>query len=470
MLKKIVIDSTIHQMRIAIVENDDLVELFIEKNLQQTIVGNIYKGIVKNVLPGMQAVFVDIAQSKNGFLSLTDRKPKKVYPGMDILVQVEKEATGSKGAKLTDEISITGRFVVLLPNQNYIGISQKIQDENERDRLKTIANKLKPKGYGIIVRTNAQGKQENDFIDEINQLYNRSEKILSTADYIKAPAVIYKDESIVYRLIRDLLSDDIDELVINDKQEYFNILQMIKEFNIDFSDRIRYYNDEIALFDCYKVESQIEKALQKHVWLKNGGFLVIEQTEACVVIDVNTGKFTGKKNLQETIFKTNKEAAIEIAKQIRLRNLSGIIIIDFIDMASNENQRKLIEILENETRKDRVKTVVIGITQLGLIQVTRKKMRKPLSHILLDNCNCCNGSGKLKSLQFVLPELQHEIESIFSQTIYNQIIIHASKELKEAFTGNENEHLKWLENKFNKKIVFKVDNSKYKSYYRIDRN
>jgi len=468
MSKKIIVDSTLQHIRIGVIENDDLVELFIEKKTNQTIVGNIYVGKVKNVLPGMQAVFVDINQPKNGFLGLSE-KNNNIHPNTDILVQVEKEASGLKGAKLTDKIGITGRLVVLMPHQNYIGISQKIDNENERNRLEKIATKLKPKDYGIIIRTNAQQKSESDIMSEIEELYKRSEKILSTAKYIKAPAIIYKDSSAIYKVIRDLLSDDTDEIVINDELAYQDILQMVKQFDNNFLNKIRYYDDSITLFDCYKVESQIEKALQKYVWLKNGGFLVIEQTEACVVIDVNSGKFTGKRNLQETIFKTNKEAAIEIAKQMRLRNLSGIIIVDFIDMKLTENKKKLIEILENEIHKDRIKTVVIGITELGLVQITRKKVREPLNNILLDKCDLCKGESKLESLNFVLPKLQHEIENIFTQTVFNKVVIYTSKQLKDAFCGDKDIFLKQLEKKYNKKIVFKVDNSKYKCYYEINK-
>lgn len=466
MSKKIVIDSTVHQIRTAIIDDRELIELFIEQRTHENIVGNIYRGTIKNVLPGMQAVFVDIGETKNGFLSLS-KSPKKIYPGMDITVQVEKEAMGTKGAKLNDKISIAGRFLVLLPNQDYIGISQKILDVDERMRLKDIAQRLKPDNYGIIMRTNSEFKTEQEFIDEINELYKKSEKIIATAEFLKPPSLIYKNLSPIYRMVRDLFCDDIEEVVINNEDDYKSIQKAVQDFPTDFSNKIRYYNKDIELFDYYCIESQIEKALQKHVWLKSGGFLIIEQTEACVVIDVNTGKFTGKRDLQETIFRTNKEAAIEIAKQIRLRNLSGIIIVDFIDMQLIQNRNQILELLQNETKKDRNKTVVLSITELGLVQLTRKKSREPLSDILLENCNYCKGTGKIYSLQMVVQKLYHDIIHIFKQTVFNQITVYCNKELEQIFVGDNNKYLIEIETKYNKKIIFKIENSFQKNQYKI---
>lgn len=472
MQKKIIIDSTIYQIRIALVEDGQLVELLVENKTDETIVGNIYRGVIKNVLPGMQAVFVDIGESKNGFLSLTERKTenaKKVYPGMELTVQVEKEATGTKGAKLSNEISIVGRFIVLLPDQNYIGISQKIQSKDERDRLKDIAISLKPENYGIIVRTNAENKSYQDFKNEIDTLYKKSEKILSTAEYIKAPALIYKDSSVLYRAVRDLVSEDINSIVVNDMDDYNLLVGFVADISDDFKNRVKYYDKSIPIFEYYSIQSQIEKLLQKHVWLKNGGFLIIEQTEACAVIDVNTGKFTGKKNLQQTIFKTNMEAAVEIAKQLRLRNLSGIIIVDFIDMESYENRKKLLELLEAETKKDRIKTYVVGITELGLVQITRKKSREPLSKIFLENCHHCKGTGKIRNTKYIIQNLYHEIEYIFLETIFDIVTVITSKEVQIAFCGDKNQYKSFLENKYNKKIVFQVSNSIQKNCYKLEK-
>ncbi len=467
--KKIIVDSNIHQIRIAVINNSELEEIFIEQKVNETIVGNIYTGIIKNVLPGMQAVFVDIGQPRNGFLGLDDLKENKIKQGMEIIVQVEKEAIGSKGAKLTNKLSITGRFIVLLLNEDYTGISQKIIDSSERNRLKTIAKKLKPDDFGIIIRTNAEGKSEEEIKEEIQTLYEKSKKILNTGKYIKAPALIHKDFSLVYRAIRDLFSNEIEEFIINDYNDYKDVLEVMKEMSDGFINKVKYYDKDICIFDYYCIESQIEKALQKQVWLKSGGFLIIEQTEACVVIDVNTGKFIGKKDLEETIFKTNKEASIEIAKQIKLRNLSGMIIIDFIDMKSSKNQKEILDLLENETKRDRIKTIVVGITELGLVQITRKKMREPLNQILLDTCSFCRGTGKLHSIQWTIQKLQKEIEIIFKQTIFNQVIIYSSKEIETTFIGENKEYLNKLEKKYNKNIIFKVEDGKSKNYYKIEK-
>jgi ribonuclease G len=329
--------------------------------------------------------------------------------------------------------------------------------------------KLKPKGYGVIVRTNASGKTSEDFIDEINTLYKKSEKILETSKYLKAPALVYKDSDIVYRAVRDLFSEDIAEFVINDISDYESVKTMAAELSENFISKVKLYDKPMPIFEYYSLESQIEKALQKHVWLKSGGFLIIEQTEACVVIDVNTGKFTGKKNLQETVFKTNKEAAVEIAKQMRLRNLSGMIIIDFIDMESTENQKCILELLEAETKKDRIRTVVVGITQLGLVQVTRKKMREPLSNILLSSCPCCRGLGKVISMQSSIQKLEQEIITTFEQTVFNQITVHATEELITAFSGQQDCYSKEIEARYNKKIIFVRENNKVKTYYFIEK-
>lgn len=468
--KKIIIDSNLYQMRVALVDDRELLELFIEDKTNETIIGNIYKGSIKNVLPGMQAVFIDIGEPKNGFLSLENKtNNQKIYPGMDITVQVKKEATGSKGVRLDTDITLTGRLAVILTNQDYVGISQKIIDKEERKRLKQIAYSSKPQNYGIIIRTNAEFKAEADIKSEIEKLYNKCENILSTGEFIKSPALLYKDSSILDRTIRDLVSDEIEAIIINDENDYNNIIEISKEIELNLKSKIQLYTNDISLFNYYSIESQIEKALQKHVWLKSGGFLIIEQTEACVVIDVNTGKFTGKRNLEETIFKTNKEAAVEIAKQLKLRNLSGIIIVDFIDMESTQNQNKILEILEAETKKDRVKTSVVGITELGLIQLTRKKIREPLQNIILDQCPYCKGTDKIYSTSFCLQKLYHEIDNIFKQTIYNELKIIGSKDLIKAFEGENKEYINKLQQIYNKKISTEIKEGITKNNYMIQK-
>ncbi len=469
MTKKIIADISVHQIRIALLDAGRLVELFIEQKNRQTIVNNIYRGRVQSILPGMDAAFVDIGQNKNAFLKLNNKMYSgiKLKQGMEITVQVLKDATGTKGAVLNDELNIAGKFIVLIPNDgNYVAISNKIEDEEERMRLKNIVNELKPENYGVIVRTNAENKTLEEIKEEIESIYYTSKKMLEMAPYQKAPCLLYKEASVIDRVIRDFYSEEIDEFVINDEEEY----KRLSKLSIDgFDKKLRFYNEKATIFDYFCLETQIDKALQKQVWLKSGGFLVIEQTEACTVIDVNTGKFVGKKNSQDTIFKTNKEAAIEIAKQLRLRNLSGIIIVDFIDMLAIEKRKELLNILTEETKKDSVKTFVVGMTELGLVQITRQKKREPISKLLLGNCPCCNGTGKIPSLARTVNLIQREVENIFRQTIFNYIDLYANEDIIANFCGENKEYLIFLEEKYNSKINCIRQNSLNNTEYKIEK-
>jgi len=469
MKKKIIADISVHQTRIALLDSGRLVELLIEQKNRQTIVNNIYRGRVQSILAGMEAAFVDIGQNKNAFLRLNNKMYAgiKLKQGMEITVQVLKDATGTKGAVLNDELNIAGKFIVLIPEGgNYIAVSNKIENEEERSRLKDLVKELKPENYGVIVRTNAEGKTLEEIKEEIESIYLTCKKMLETAPYQKAPCLLYKEASVIDRAIRDFYSEETDEFVVNDEEEY----KRLSELSIDgFDKKLRLYSEKSPIFDYFCIETQIDKALQKHVWLKSGGFLVIEQTEACTVIDVNTGKFVGKKNSQDTIFKTNKEAAVEIAKQLRLRNLSGIIIVDFIDMLANERRLELLNILTEETKKDSVKTFVVGMTELGLVQLTRQKKREPISKLLLGNCPCCNGTGKVYSLSRTVNLIQRETENILRQTIFNCIDLYANENVLYAFCGENNEYLTSLEKKYNIKINCIKQNNLNNTEYRLEK-
>jgi ribonuclease G len=389
--KEIVVDVGTDQTRIAVLEDKNLVELYIEQENYNRTVGNIYRGMVKKILPGMQAAFVDIGQEKNAFLYLGDIQTKhsdiplhkRIKQGQHLTVQVEKEAMGTKGAKVTTRVSLPGKFLVLLPKENGIGISQKIENDDERKRLKYLVNEMKPDQYGIIVRTDAVDKQAQEIQQEIEMLIQQWESIAAKENFIAAPALLYKDKSPALRAARDLFSKEIDAYIVNNLEAYNEVKEFIEIIAPNRKEQIRYMDINYGLFDYYSLESQIDKALQKHVWLKSGGTIIIEHTEALTVIDVNTGKFVGKKNLQETILKTNIEAAKQIAKQIRLRNLAGIIIVDFIDMLKEEHKVQVLETLRIELKKDRVPSTIWGMTELGLVQITRKKTRQPLAAVLL---------------------------------------------------------------------------------------
>ena len=397
-MNRILVDETSYGTRIGVVENGTLVELIYEKKNSLPIVGNVYAGKIMNVLPGMQACFVDIGREKNAFLYYGDDKDNngnivKPKMGSDVIVQVEKAEMGAKGAVLTKRISFAGKFLVVIPGDDKIGISKKITDSAERKRIKDIIEQLLPENYGIIIRTEGKDKSYEIYEKEIKRLVEKSEGVLSKAEYAKAPSLLYTEINGVEKVLRDLYNDSIDEIVVNSSLDYETLIKLCEEKDI-LPKKIVMYESDVPMFENYYVASQAKAAFSKHVWLKSGGFIIIEQTEACVVIDVNTGKYTGKADLQKTILKTNLEAADEIARQLRLRNLNGMIIVDFIDMKTEENRKILQKHLEEAVAKDRLQTIVVGMTELGLMQITRKKKRQSIQQLMTRSCHCCGGSGR----------------------------------------------------------------------------
>lgn len=397
-MNRILVDETSYGTRIGVVENGTLVELIYEKKNSLPIVGNVYAGKIMNVLPGMQACFVDIGREKNAFLYYGDDKDNngnivKPKMGSDVIVQVEKAEMGAKGAVLTKRISFAGKFLVVIPGDDKIGISKKITDSAERKRIKDIIEQLLPENYGIIVRTEGKDKSYEIYEKEIKRLVEKSKGVLSKAEYAKAPSLLYTEINGVEKVLRDLYNESIDEIVVNSSLDYETLIKLCEEKDIS-PKKIVMYESDVSMFENYYVASQAKAAFSKHVWLKSGGFIIIEQTEACVVIDVNTGKYTGKADLQKTILKTNLEAADEIARQLRLRNLNGMIIVDFIDMKTEENRKILQKHLEEAVAKDRLQTIVVGMTELGLMQITRKKKRQSIQQLMTRSCHCCGGSGR----------------------------------------------------------------------------
>ena len=430
--KKIIIDIHHEQTRVAFLENDDLVELYIEGGENQRVVGNIYRGKVANVLPGMQASFVDIGLEKNAFLYVGDINTDKAVfefagsknvveerlknlsirdilkEGQELTVQVLKEPIGTKGARVTTNITLPGRYMVLMPTVNYVGVSRRIENENERQRLKGIAEKIKPETMGLIVRTAAIDKNSEDFVPDVDFLIKLWAKIKEREQKGKVPRLLHKDESIIYRTVRDLFTRDIDKLIINDSDEYNKILDWIELLSPSYREKVEYFEPNRNIFEHYAIEGKIEKIIQKKIWLKNGGYIIIDPTEALTVVDVNTGKFVGGTNLEDTVLKTNLEAAEEIARQIRLRDIGGIIVIDFIDMEIPENRQHVIDILKTALKRDRTKTNVLGFTGLGLVEMTRKKVRERLTAFLLKPCPYCNGTGKVYSEAMMLAKVEKD--------------------------------------------------------------
>jgi len=478
--KKIIVDVHHGQTRVALLENDELVELYMEGDESRRLVGNIYRGKVANVLPGMQAAFVDIGLDKNAFLYVGDINTDKsvfefengnsgfadaiksfsirdiIKEGQEITVQVLKEPIGTKGARVTTHITLPGRYLVLMPTVNYVGVSRRIEDEAERKRLKQIAESIKPPDMGLIVRTAARDKECEDFIPDMEFLCRLWEKIREKEWRGKVPRILYQDEDIIYRTIRDLYTADVDKFIINSKEEYQKALEFVKELSPNLKDRIELFEHPTGIFEYFGIESKIERAIQKKVWLKNGGYIIIDTTEALTVIDVNTGKYVGGKNLEDTVLKTNLEAAEEIAHQIRLRDIGGIIIIDFIDMEKEEHKQIVLDILHQAFKRDRTRTNVIGFTGLGLVEMTRKKVRQRLSSKLLKPCPYCQGTGKVYSETMVMARIEKDLERLFYNSKLWGAVIEAHPDVARLWTDEDGKALDMLEKTLNGKIFVKA--------------
>ena len=451
-MNQIVINIDEFQSRAAIIEDEKVVEVLIEREEDRRINANIYKGKVANVLPGMESAFVNIGLEKNAFLYVNDlREFEEKYldgicnserpiediltVGDEVVVQVLSEPRGTKGARVTTHYTIPGKYLVLMPNNNHIAISKKIKEEEERNRLEEIVRDLKPENMGVIIRTAAQGKSIFHFEREMEYLVKKWEDIEKKTSTAKIGEVLYKDNGIVATVLRDIFSNEIDELVIDNEEAYWEVIDYINAFSEKtLKTKIKLYNDdEIGIFERYGIEKEIENALKEEVRLECGGYLVIQKTEALISIDVNTGKNTGSYNLEQTVLNTNLEAAREIPRQLRLRNLGGIIIIDFIDMRLEEDKLKVLEALEQNLSKDRIKNNIVHFTDLGLIEMTRKRTGKPLYNYFQERCPMCEGTGKIKSKDSVIHEMMTEIKECAKDEDINIIKVILSKKLKIAF-------------------------------------
>lgn len=408
-MNQIVINIDDFQSRAAIIEDGKVVEILVEREEEGRINGSIYKGKVANVLPGMESAFVNIGLEKNGFLYVNDlREFEEKYldgilnsnrpiediltVGDEVVVQILNEPRGNKGARVTTHFTIPGKYLVLMPNNDHIAISKKIKDEEERERLENIFKDIKPENMGVIIRTAAYGKSEFHFEREIEYLVKKWEDIEKKIKGAKIGEVLYKDNGIVTTVLRDIFSNDIDELIVDNEEVYWEIIDYVNAFSEKtLKTKIKLYrdSDEKEIFDLYGISEEIEKALNEVVWLECGGYLVIQKTEALISIDVNTGKNTGSYNLEETVVNTNVEAAREIPRQLRLRNFGGIIIIDFIDMRVEEDKVRVIEELEKNLQKDRIKNNIVHFTDLGLVEMTRKRTGKPLAYYYQEVCPYC---------------------------------------------------------------------------------
>ncbi len=462
MNKEIIINATNEETRIAITEDERLMELFVERPETQRMVGDIYKGKISRVLPGMQAAFISIGLEQNAFLHFSDvsestgqflidpeeEAEKTIKNGSnvknkndlfnaardlkkdkDILVQIMKEPIGTKGSRVTSQISIPGRFCVLIPNQTYVGVSRKISNFKEKKRLKTIARELLPANFGLILRTQAEGKSDKIIANDIKGLLKNWEKINHNIQKEIAPALVYKDMGMASSIIRDLFTSDVTRVVIDSRKLMREISIYIKEVAPQLKHKIEYYRNKLPLFEHFNIEEEISKSLVSKVWIKGGGYIVIEQTEALVSIDVNSGKFIGKKDHETNSLKVNLAAARETARQARLRDLGGLIIIDFIDMLDNKNKIKVFKELKKEFQKDRSITKIEEISRFGLIEMTRQRVRPSVIHTIYEDCPQCNGTGLIPSPSTELSQIERWIQKYRSGSGDRRITIRISPEI-----------------------------------------
>ena len=466
-MKQIFIDVRVNETRVAVKEDDELVELYFERPIKENLVGNIYVGRICSVLPGMQACFVDIGYERNAFLYFADAVPRKkgraalgknirnmLKPGQEVAVQVTKESIGAKGPKVTTHLTLPGKYFVLTPTNANTGISLKIEDYEERERLRTISEKLTNGKSGVIIRTDAANKSRKDLTKDLKKLFSLWQEVENNIQKKeKVPRCVYREKNIAFKSIRDLFSQDVDKLIINDAITYSEMKNYLREMVPQYISKLM-LDEDIDIFDKYGIEPYISKAAENRVWLKCGGYLVIDRTEALTVIDVNTGKYIGKSSLEETVTTVNCQAAREIARQLRLRDISGIIIIDFIDMQNEGNREKMLSMLKQELKKDRTKTNIAGMTSLGLIELTRKKTRQPLDKSILVECPGCGGTGRVFSPLFIAAGIEKKIEKIASEHQGRHSVL-LNDEMAGLFQNELRANISEIEEKWNSEIDIK---------------
>lgn len=468
------------ETRVALVENGVLQEVGVERTESRGIVGNIYKGKVARVLPGMQAAFVDIGLEKAGFIHVDDiHKPSTddsanptsgnntgpdirqfLREGQSVVVQVIKDPISTKGARLTTQLSVSSRFLVYMPDVEHIGISQRIEEEEERQRLRdqlqlTLEDGDQQGGY--IIRTAAEGVDVEELDREVKFLQRLWQHISETAKQLKAPSVIYEDLPMFLRAMRDMAQPQVEKVRVDSKKAHKKLCEFARQFNPDMESFIEYYSADRPLFYLYGVEDEITRALEKKVPLKSGGYLIIEQTEAMTTVDVNTGAFVGRRNLEETTFKTNLEAATTIARQLRLRNLGGIIIIDFIDMLDVEHRRQVMRALEKALVRDRAKSVIASISELGLVEMTRKRTSESLGQILCQYCPTCDGKGTLKSAETTCYEILREILREARAFECEKFLVLAAQVVIDRLLDEDSSYVGDLEQFIGRTIEFRVE-------------
>ena len=493
---RIIVSRHDEETRIAVLERGQVCELLVEREGRRGVLGNVYKGRVTRVLPGMQSAFVDIGLQRTAFLYVADvARPKTAgvpdvdpdeddpAPGMgewgthdevtvapapqpvpieellregqEIVCQVTKEPIGTKGARLTTQISLPGRHLVLLPGTDHVGVSRRITDEGERERLKALAATLKPDESGLIVRTASEGQTEQDFAEDARYLHELWQHIQEKAGTRRAPALLYEELDVVVKVVRDTLTEQFEAVVVDHPDDFARVVEFVDRFMPQFRSRVLLHQGPLPVFEKYKVELELNRALDRKVWLKSGGTIVIDETEALTAIDVNTGRYVGKTNAEETILKINLEAVKEIAYQLRLRNIGGIIVIDFIDLKLPESREAVQKALTEELARDRARTHVLPMSELGLVEMTRKRTKKSVRHVLTAPCFYCSGKGYLKSHDVIASEILNRVvkEAIQAAPGKRQVLVYTHPAVMEYLFDVRSERLQRIEEEFGRSVV-----------------
>jgi ribonuclease G len=474
MASELIINVTFSETRIAFLENGVLTEFFVERKNDKSIVGNIYKGKVVRILPGMDAAFVDIGLEKSAFLYVGDivvdammyeeyeeiampvesdeRIEGVIEEGQEIIVQVSREPIGHKGTRVTSRITLPGRLLVLMSASEHVGVSRRIEDEEERKRLATLLKGVCPKGFGLIARTACEGKKEDELQADLSFLLRMWESIQEKARRMRAPSILHQDMRLIFRVIRDLHSHNLKRIVVDDPGLFKKIGEFLKDYLPEEQCEVEYFDEKEDIFEFYRLEVEISKFAHKKIWLKSGGYIVFDYTEALTVIDVNTGKYLGKRGLEATILRTNLEAVKEIAYQIRLRNVGGIIVVDFIDMEKKESRETVFHALLDVLKKDRIKTFAYPISELGLVQLTRKRTRENVVTMLSEPCPTCDGTGYIRSRYSVCYDVLRNLRTACRKGEGNQFDVSLSPEVARLILEEEKGSMDLLETTYGKKI------------------
>ncbi|RPJ41424.1 MAG: Rne/Rng family ribonuclease [Candidatus Latescibacterota bacterium] len=486
---EIIVNASPNETRVAILENHLLVEFLAERADAARQVGDIFKGRVNAVLPGMQAAFVEIGLEKTAFLHVSDmvmpdaesmetfaeagdrpEPPARKVPrgvsiegllkkGQEIMVQVTKEPIGTKGPRVTTQISLAGRYLVLMPRMPQVGVSRKIENREDRARLRETVHGVLPAGMGAIVRTVAEGKQKRHFVSDIRYLTGVWKKIEEANERMPCPSLLHKEVGLTTGLIRDLFTEDVDRLILDSRREHKQVLTYLQSTSPELRSRVHLYKEDTPIFDAYEIENEIQKTLSSKIWLKAGGYIVIEQAEALVAIDVNTGRYTGEKDQEETIVRTNLEAAREIPRQLRLRDVGGIIVIDFIDMEKESNREKVLETLRDALKRDRSRTKTFRVSELGLVEMTRQRVRPSLLHYFSSPCPHCGGTGKRLSLATLAMKVERLLRRVSSYCDEKKVVVKLNPEVAVTFLEGGAGRLEEIEKRYRLSVEVQDDPS-----------